>query len=252
LRLLQDKIATLDMGFGVDLMALAALVVEPLSPAQVSLTESAEQAGAERLTDCLVNRLGADAVRRLHPGASHIPELAQHARSAFAGAPSWSEPMSPKPPRPALLFAAPELLTVIAEVPEGPPGRFTWRHVTRRVVKAEGPERVAPEWWRLLGKGQDAPGSALATNSPLPPCGGARAACGAEGGGWLTRSEPPTPLPTLPHKGGEGASGKATPRTRDYYRIEDEDGRRYWVFREGLYRESELGSPCWYLHGVFG
>jgi hypothetical protein len=24
------------------------------------------------------------------------------------------------------------------------------------------------------------------------------------------------------------------------------------VFREGLYHESELGPPCWYLHGVFG
>ncbi|HET7210232.1 MAG TPA: hypothetical protein VFI85_00630 [Methyloceanibacter sp.] len=41
-----------------------------------------------------------------------------------------------------------------------------------------------------------------------------------------------------------------TARPRDYYRIEDEDGRCYWVFREGLYQESE--PPCWYLHGVFG
>ncbi|MGC1177744.1 MAG: hypothetical protein WA884_01610, partial [Methyloceanibacter sp.] len=46
---------------------------------------------------------------------------------------------------------------------------------------------------------------------------------------------------------------KAIPaRPRDYYRIEDEDGRRYWVFREGLYQESAHGTPAWYLHGVFG
>ncbi|HAN63549.1 MAG TPA: hypothetical protein DCQ79_06750 [Rhizobiales bacterium] len=46
---------------------------------------------------------------------------------------------------------------------------------------------------------------------------------------------------------------KAIPaRPRDYYRIEDEDGRRYWVFREGLYQESEHGLPSWFLHGVFG
>lgn len=38
--------------------------------------------------------------------------------------------------------------------------------------------------------------------------------------------------------------------TRDYYRIEDRDGRRYWVFRHGLYgRESD--DPHWYLHGLF-
>ena len=56
----------------------------------------------------------------------------------------------------------------------------------------------------------------------------------------------------LPHKGGGGASGKRSPRPRDYYRVEDEDGHRYWMFREGLYQESEHGVPSWYLHGVFG
>ena len=93
---------------------------------------------------------------------------------------------------------------MLAEIPEGPPARFTWRRVTRRVVKSEGPERIAPEWWRGFAA--------------------ARAAS---------------------HKG-------RTARPRDYYRIEDEDGHRYWVFREGLYQESEFGPPCWYLHGVFG
>jgi protein ImuB len=87
-------------------------------------------------------------------------------------------------------------VTVIAEIPEGPPARFTWRRVSRRVTKAEGPERIAPEWWR--------------TASP----------------------------------------GKEPARPRDYYRIEDEDGHRYWLFRDGLYQES--GTPGWYLHGVFG
>ena len=38
--------------------------------------------------------------------------------------------------------------------------------------------------------------------------------------------------------------------TRDYFRVEDRDGHRYWLFREGLYG-SEAGSPRWYLHGLF-
>jgi protein ImuB len=92
---------------------------------------------------------------------------------------------------------------VIAEIPEGPPARFTWRHVMRRVVKAEGPERVAPEWWRAL------------------------------------KASPPR-------------KEEAHARPRDYYRIEDEDGHRYWIFRDGLYQESGLGVPSWYLHGVYG
>lgn len=35
---------------------------------------------------------------------------------------------------------------------------------------------------------------------------------------------------------------------RDYFRIEDEEGRRYWMFREGLYGSKE---PRWFLHGIF-
>lgn len=38
--------------------------------------------------------------------------------------------------------------------------------------------------------------------------------------------------------------------TRDYYRIEDSHGRRYWLFRHGLY-DRETAQPAWYVHGVF-
>jgi len=141
--------------------------------------------------------LSGAAVRRLFSRESHIPERALEMRSALAGPAAWSEQGPAKPPRPCLLFAEPEPVDVLAEIPEGPPGRFTWRHVTRRVVKAEGPERIAPEWWRELVR----------------------------------------------------SSGS---RPRDYYRIEDEDGRRYWVFRAGLYGDSGTNLPAWFLHGVFG
>jgi protein ImuB len=231
LRLVQDKVEAVDMGFGVDLMALSALVTQPLPLAQTSLTETNGKIGPEALIDRLVNRLGVRAVRRLVPRASHIPELAQSLRNAFAGPSLWPAPLA-KPPRPPLLFASPEPLTVLAEIPEGPPARFTWRHVTRRVVKAEGPERIAPEWWRGLGCRDGAANS-------IPPLDGEGGS--AEGrAGWAS---------------GEvwrEKRGALTSRPRDYYRVEDEDGHRYWMFREGLYQESEHGVPSWYLHGVFG
>lgn len=49
-------------------------------------------------------------------------------------------------------------------------------------------------------------------------------------------------------KGGHepGAGGL----TRDYYRVEDSEGRRFWVFRHGLYGR-EKNDPIWYLHGLF-
>ncbi len=37
--------------------------------------------------------------------------------------------------------------------------------------------------------------------------------------------------------------------TRDYYVIEDDGGRRFWVFRLGLY--GTAGTPSWYMHGFF-
>ena len=37
--------------------------------------------------------------------------------------------------------------------------------------------------------------------------------------------------------------------TRDYYRVEDKEGRRYWLYREGLYGEVE--TPRWFVHGLF-
>jgi protein ImuB len=196
-RLFADRVEAVDVGFGVDLMVLAALATEPLLPAQTAFTRCEDRARPEPLIDRLASRLSGSAVRRLAPFASHLPERAQETRSALAGSSPWSEPSSAKPPRPCLLFAEPEPVDVLAEIPEGPPARFTWRRVTRRVVKVEGPERITPEWWRELVR-----------------------------------------------------SGGSRPR--DYYRIEDEDGRRYWVFRAGLYGDSGTDLPAWYLHGVFG
>lgn len=38
--------------------------------------------------------------------------------------------------------------------------------------------------------------------------------------------------------------------TRDYYRIEDESGRRYWLYRQGLYGQDGV-APRWFMHGLF-
>ena len=52
-------------------------------------------------------------------------------------------------------------------------------------------------------------------------------------------------------KGGEHAGQGGL--TRDYYRIEDVRGRRYWIFRHGLYSEKPdpRQGPKWYMHGLF-
>ncbi len=52
------------------------------------------------------------------------------------------------PARPVRLFGRPEPVDAVAEVPDGPPARFRWRRVLHEVATAEGPERIAMEWWR--------------------------------------------------------------------------------------------------------
>ena len=104
------------------------------------------------LIDRLSNRLGAAAIFHLEEVASHIPERAERRVAALLGNTHAPIVHAPKPPRPAFLLEPAEPITVIAEVPDGPPARFTWRRVTRRVARAEGPERIAPEWWRLIGQ----------------------------------------------------------------------------------------------------
>ena len=55
---------------------------------------------------------------------------------------------SPFPTRPIRLFARPEPVDATAELPDGPPAQFTWRRVRHIVARAEGPERIAMQWWR--------------------------------------------------------------------------------------------------------
>jgi nucleotidyltransferase/DNA polymerase involved in DNA repair len=38
---------------------------------------------------------------------------------------------------------------------------------------------------------------------------------------------------------------------RDYYRVEDAEGGRYWVFRRGDGLQSDTGDLTWWIHGVF-
>lgn len=57
---------------------------------------------------------------------------------------------------------------------------------------------------------------------------------------WWRERNPPTPVTHRPE----------TDLIRDYYRVEDMDGARFWVFRAGLHRNAYI--PRWFLHGLFG
>jgi len=142
-------------------------------------------------------RFGRNRVLRFWPQDTHMPEAAALAMPASRGAPPQPAPAPPQRGlRPLRLFERPEPIATIAEVPDGPPLRFRWRRAMHEVVAIEGPERIAPQWWK------SAPSNF----------------------------------------------------TRDYFRVEDSNGRRFWLYREGLYgAESALqaNGPRWFVQGLF-
>ncbi len=155
--LLALRTGEIDAGFGIEALRLEATATEPVVArqhrGQLAVAEAvrrgAEAGGpsnAEALAD-LIGRLGArlglEALTRLHPADSHIPEKAA-AVMAAAFAPAAGAWPAPPAPRPVVMFP-PEPVT--PREPGAPPAAFVWRRRTRRRAVAFGPERIAPEWW---------------------------------------------------------------------------------------------------------
>ncbi len=158
-RLFVDRLAVLadecDPGFGFDVIRLSALSTARLDPAQTGLSGRDDTAEIAHLIDRFSARFGAARVQRLIPNDTHIPEFAMRAVAAQSQPvrPTLStqekEQDSQSPSRPIRLFERPEpVADAVAEVPDGPPVRFRWRQVLYEIVRAEGPERIAMEWWR--------------------------------------------------------------------------------------------------------
>lgn len=146
----------LDPGFGFDAVRLAALASDPVSAVQPGL-EGGRKGDARPLSeliDRLVTRFGRDRVLRFVARDSHDPLRAGAPVPWLSAVASddWPEAEAGEPPRrPLTIFDPPQPIEAVAEVPDAPPVRFRWRRVLHEVARAEGPERIAPDWWRRLG-----------------------------------------------------------------------------------------------------
>ena len=154
LRLLTGKLDGIDPGFGFDLLTLEALRVEPLALHQDHL-DGGRDAGRDvaALLDRLTAKLGPEKITWSTWVESHLPERVERR------VPALVHEAAPPPPlprgRPLRLLDPAEEIEVLYAVPEGPPARFRWRRVAYLTARHEGPERIAPEWWR------DRPGTRL-------------------------------------------------------------------------------------------
>jgi len=193
-RLFAARLDDVDAGFGIEMLRLRASWAEPLALAQSDLEAAAEEHGTSlsACIDRLTVRLGVEAVQRPILRASHIPERAQGWQPPLDAEPAQQEELAFHA-RPLKLLDRAERIAVLYASPDGSPRRFRWRGHVFEVARVEGPERIAPEWWRQ----------------------------------------------------------KSSARLRDYYRVEDDGGRRYWIYRAGLAGDGRGGEPDWFLHGLF-
>ncbi|MES2337870.1 MAG: DUF6504 family protein [Pseudomonadota bacterium] len=169
LRLLVRRIGDIEPGYGIDAITLHLRAADRLGPETLA-PGLAEEAAPDLapLVDTLATR--GSALWRQRPVESDVPErsvartgpLDSPARAAptlkpddvrrldvTAPLPPWH----PRWPRPVRLLVRPEPLDhVMAELPDKAPLRFTWRGTGHLVVRADGPERIAGEWWRRSGE----------------------------------------------------------------------------------------------------
>jgi protein ImuB len=191
-RMLDERLECVDPGLGVEAMHLIAATTDPLGFVQTSSSLLADAShDIAPLVDRLANRLGAALVYRIAPVESDVPERSVRlipALTRITG--TWPVDL----PRPVRLLDPPQPVDAMALLPDHPPVTFTWRRVRHRVRHADGPERIAGEWWKRDRE-------------------------------WFA--------------------------VRDYFRVEDEAGRRFWLFRRGNGTDTETGDMRWFLHGFF-
>ncbi len=147
-RLFAAKLDDINAGFGFDQVDLISTWSEPLALAQALLEgDQAKGTTLPQMLDRIAARLGPDAVRRPVPKASHIPErsvqwrIPQDHQTSYQGELRFHD-------RPLKLLEHAEPIMVIYATPEGVPRQFRWRGSQHVITRSEGPERLAPEWWR--------------------------------------------------------------------------------------------------------
>ena len=191
-RMLDERLDRIDPGLGIEAMRLVVTRTDTAPQTQTAALAERTEAPIAELVDRLANRLGGGRVFRDAPVESDVPERSVRRVPALdrKGGTSWPADL----PRPVRLLDPPQPVDAMALLPDHPPLAFTWRRVRHRVRHADGPERIAGEWWKRDGE---------------------------------MRS------------------------VRDYFRVEDEDGQRFWLFRRGDGEDATTGDRRWFLHGFF-
>ena len=269
IRLFCERLDTIDPGLGVEAMHLTIPLAEPLQWQQPDASPGVASSTGDvaRLVDRLASRLGPDRVYRAAPVQSSVPERAvrksdpmeqaappitpdpgpitplaivytRPARLAEPSRPGVSEHQHPAPARLRVVGAA-LAMPIEQEMP------LPWKP---RYDAARFPHfpAIQPPWpgcaqapTRLLHPPR--PIQALAALPDQPPV----AFTWRNHRHRVRRADGPDRMKE------EWWTNDREGIVRDYFRVEDERGQRFWLFRKGDGIDPGTGPLTWFLHGFF-
>ncbi len=155
-KLFEEKISSMEPALGIELFMLEASKTEKISPSQQKCWRSPgslEDVVMAEFLDRLTNRFGASPIRRYMPDEHHWPER------SFKQAADFLEQLTVSwlvdRPRPIHLLLKPQAVEVTAPIPDYPPMMFRYQGKLHKIKKADGPERIEPEWWIAEGLHRD-------------------------------------------------------------------------------------------------
>jgi protein ImuB len=155
-KLFEVKIESIEPAPGIELFTLEASKVEDLATVQEQLWGNKmdlDNVELSELLDRIAGKIGAHNIHRYVPAEHYWPER------SFKEASSLNETIQTAwkvdRPRPLQLLSRPEPVEVTAPIPDYPPMLFRYKGKLHKIMKADGPERIEPEWWLQDGQHRD-------------------------------------------------------------------------------------------------
>jgi protein ImuB len=147
IRLFALRIVTLEPDLGFEVFVLEATIVEEMNAQQDELWQlhNKNTSAIAELLDRIKAKIDTATIARFLPAAHHWPERSLQVTASLqqqADVP-WQSVL----PRPIHLLARPESIEVTVPRPDYPPIMFRYKGQLHTIRKADGPERIAPEWW---------------------------------------------------------------------------------------------------------
>lgn len=155
LKLFKLQIAKIEPALGIELFIMEATRVEEMETIQEQLwaeSKGLANTALAELLDRIAGKVGSQAIQRFLPAEHYWPERSIKLATSLTEEP---EAEWPKQQRPIRLLTPPELIEVMALVPDNPPKLFIHKGKRHTILKADGPERIGREWWQASGEHRD-------------------------------------------------------------------------------------------------